>query len=386
MNRDRQMSFTILTLATSLSLAVVCHSTHAQPTPTPAQPESTQAEPGKVANPDQPADSQRGRGRRGRGQRGERGPAITVNPPADAVLVEKVPPLDKNGNFKVAVEGSWNDVPPLTVPEGTPRGTVSQFSLNAADSKFYPGTFTRQVWVYVPAGYTPGTELPLMVDHDARAISQTQASLITVLDTLIAAKRLPPMAGVFIMNGSEAGGPGSQRSLEYDTVSGKYAEFIEAEVLPVAEKTGNVRFTKDPNARGVIGVSSGAACALSMAWFHNDLYRRVLSYSGTFVNIRANDIAPNGAWDYHATLIPNAEKKPLRIWFQVGSRDNGATSSEQGMRNWPLANNRMAEVLKAKGYDHQYLWCENAPHADNGVTRHTLAQAMEWLWKDYQQK
>jgi iron(III)-enterobactin esterase len=349
-------------------------------------PGGAQPDAGKDAKSPQEPAPERGRGR---GQRGARGPSITVTAPADAVEVEKVPPLNRNGNFKVAVEGSWANVPAVTVPEGVPRGTVTNFTMKSSESKFYPGDpqpFERSVWVYVPAGYVAGTELPLMVDHDARAISQTQATLIKVMDMLIAEKRLPPMAGVFIMNGSEAGGPGSQRSLEYDTVSGKYAEFIEAEVLPLAEKTGNVKFTKDPDGRGVIGVSSGAACALSMAWFRNDLYRRVISYSGTFVNIRQNEIAPHGAWEYHENFIPKSDKKPIRIWLQVGSRDNGATSSEEGMRNWCVANNRMAEILKAKGYEYQYLWTEGAPHADNGVTRQTLAEAMEWLWKTYEAK
>ena len=65
----------------------------------------------------------------------------------------------------------------------------------------------------------------------------------------------------------------------------------------------------------------------------------------------------------------------------MGSRDNGATSNEQNFRNWVLANNRMAEVLKAKGYEYQYLWSENAGHVEKGLVRQTLGEAMEWLWK-----
>jgi hypothetical protein len=29
------------------------------------------------------------------------------------------------------------------------------------------GPYTRNVWVYVPAGYVSGTILPRMIDHDA---------------------------------------------------------------------------------------------------------------------------------------------------------------------------------------------------------------------------
>jgi len=108
------------------------------------------------------------------------------------------------------------------------------------------------------------------------------------------------MAGVFIANGGDV--RPSERSLECDTVSGKYAEFIEHDVLPLAEKTAHVTFTKDPELRGVIGQSSGSAAALAMAWFHPDWYHRVISSSGTFVNIQSNAALPRGAWAYHETL------------------------------------------------------------------------------------
>jgi enterochelin esterase-like enzyme len=319
-------------------------------------------------------------------QPGKGGQSVTVSPPADAEAVEKVPPLDKNGNFKVSTKGAWADVPVLAVPKDVARGRVTKFAVKADDSKFYPGSYSRNVWVYVPAGYKEGTELPLMVTHDGSESSNMQATLIAVLDTLIAEKRLPVMAAVFVANGSDSGAGRNQRSKEYDTVSGKFAEFLEAEVLPAAEKAGGVKFTKDPDGRGALGASSGAAAAFSMAWFHDDLYRRVISYSGTYVGLARSETAPHGAWEYHENLIPKAEKKPIRAWLQVGSRDLGAASPEQGYRNWVLANNRMADALKAKGYEYQYLWSENAGHVEKGLVRQTLGEAMEWLWKTYRAK
>jgi enterochelin esterase-like enzyme len=314
-----------------------------------------------------------------------RGPSITVRPLPDAQEVEIAPPLDRNGNFKHSAKTTWADVPPITVKEGTPRGTLTEFQMKSEETQRFPGVngpYVRNVWVYVPAGYTPGKELPFMVNHDGRADAVLQTQLIAVLDSYIAQKRLPMMAAVFIANGGDVRGR-SERSLEYDTVSGKYAEYIEHEVLPLAEKNGNVKFTKDPDGRGVMGQSSGSAAALAMAWFHPEWYHRVISYSGTFVNIQNGPDAPRGAWEYHQTLIPKSEKKPIRIWLQVGSRDNSFSVPEEAYRNWPLANNLMAEALKAKGYDYQYLWSENAGHVERGVERQTLPEAMEWVWKTY---
>ena len=43
------------------------------------------------------------------------------------------------------------------------------------------------------------------------------------------------MIAISIGNGS-GDAQGSQRGLEYDTMSGTYAEFVETEVLPLVEK------------------------------------------------------------------------------------------------------------------------------------------------------
>ena len=53
----------------------------------------------------------------------------------------------------------------------------------------------------------------------------------------------------------------SERGLEYDTMSGKYAEFVENEVLPAVESHANVKLTHDPDGRATTGNSSGGSCA-----------------------------------------------------------------------------------------------------------------------------
>ena len=94
-------------------------------------------------------------------------------------------------------------------------------------------------------------------------------------------------------------------------------------MLPLVEKQCNVKLTKDPDGRATMGCSSGGSCALIMAWYHPDLYHRVLTYSGTYVNQQwpYNAETPHGAWEFHEHLIPNSPAKPLRIWMEVGDRD-----------------------------------------------------------------
>jgi len=156
-------------------------------------------------------------------------------------------------------------------------------------------------------------------------------------------------------------------------------------VLPRVSQLYGVRFTKDPDGRATMGGSSGAAAALSMAWYHPEWYHKVLSYSGTFVNQAspADPATPEGAWDYHAHLIPESPPKPIRIWMEVGEKDLHWQDPPETFHNWPMANDRMAAALKAKGYDYRYVWAKDAVHVDNNVAMQTLPAALEWLWRDY---
>ena len=235
----------------------------------------------------------------------------------------------------------------MTVQEGVPQGEIFNFTMESADSKFYPGIardpntsarpdpatpakcvitshpapYTRKVAVYVPKQYVPGTAAPFIVGADG-----PDRSLFTALDNLIAQRRVPVMIAISISNGG-GDAQGSERGLEYDTMSGKYAEFVEKEVLPLVEKKANVKLTKDPDGRATMGGSSGGSAALIMAWYHPELYHRVLTYSGTYVNQQwpVNPETPHGAWEFHEHLIPNSPVKPIRLWMEVGDRDNLST-------------------------------------------------------------
>jgi len=312
-----------------------------------------------------------------------------------------VPPPDKSGNFVLGA--AHPPAPEMTDQDGVPHGLVHTFMMDSSASAIYPGIarapgtrpevdpvnpakrivqsgparYTRRVAVYIPRQYVAGTAAPFIVGADG-----PDPLLFTALDNLIAQKRVPPMIAISIANGS-GDAQGSQRGLEYDTMSGRYAEFVETEVLPLVEKQFNVRLTKDPEARATMGCSSGGSAALAMAWYHTDLYHRVLTYSGTYVNQQWpwNPETPGGAWDFHKTLIPNSPKKPLRLWLQVSDRDN--FNDSDGMHDWVLANQQMAKVLADKGYDYQFLFTRDAGHCDRGVRLQTLPQALEWLWKDY---
>ena len=292
-----------------------------------------------------------------------------------------------------------------------PKGVLREFVMESAQSAIYPGIrrldndvtarrdafgnrlaaehhlqsepapYSRTVRVYIPQQYDPATAAPFMVVQDGVFYAE---ALPRALDALIAAGRLAPTIALLVDSGG-GDAQGSQRGLEYDAVSGRYSDFIETEVLPRAIRETGVALTDDPDGRATMGVSSGAACAFTMAWFYPERYRRVLSYSGTFVNQQSppDPQTPRGAWEYHATLIPRTARKPLRIWLEVGENDLHTDDPEETWHNWPLANRRMAEALAAKGYDYRFTWSLGGRHADRRVLSHTLPGALAWLWQGY---
>ncbi len=317
----------------------------------------------------------------------------------------KVPPATSDGNFIVGP--THHPAAEMAVHDGVPQGAVIEFTMSSADSKIYPGIardagtfgtpdpnnpaklvvttshpvpYTRHVAVYVPKQYVPGNAAPFIVGADG-----PDRYLFTALDNLIAEHRVPVMIAISIGNGS-GDAQGSERGLEYDTMSGLYAEFVEREVLPLVEQKCNVTLTKDPNGRAAMGTSSGGSCALSMAWYHPELYHRVLTFSGTYVNQQwpSNPETPHGAWEYHEKLIPHNPRKPIRIWLEVGDTDLlNPNAMRDGMHDWVVANENMAKALAAEHYHYQFVFVRNAKHGDRPTKQELLPEALEYLWQGY---
>jgi enterochelin esterase-like enzyme len=315
-----------------------------------------------------------------------------------------LPPPQQDGNFII---GPTHSPAPEMTAQDFAHGTVVEFTMSSADSKYYPGIardkgtfgtttanepaklvvttshpapYLRKVSVYVPKDYVPGSVAPFIVGADG-----PDRMLFTALDSLIPARKLPVMIAISIGNGS-GDAQGSERGLEYDTMSGRYAEFVEHEVLPLVEEKAQVKLTHDPNGRATMGGSSGGSCALIMAWFHPELYHRVLTYSGTYVNQQwpYDPQAPHGAWGFHEHLIPATPRKPIRLWMEVGDKDLYSPNvMHDNMHDWVEANERMAKVLAEKKYHYQFVFAEKAGHTDRAVKMQTLPEALEYVWLGY---
>jgi enterochelin esterase-like enzyme len=327
---------------------------------------------------------------------------------ANAVVAQQYSEQPGSGGNGDHVVGPEYSIDPDLTDRGNPKGKSFEFSLALADSKFYRGDDVtldknkkvrkaRKIFVYVPAAYKDGTAAPILVTHDG----PSRMNLIRhALDNLTISKdekrRLPAFIVIGVQNGGNDS-KGSQRGLEYDTMSDRFAKFINTEVLQAVLQNPKIRdaypkiaFTENPWGRATMGCSSGGAAALTMGWFRPDLFRRLITYSGTFVDQQDDDAAeekqyPLGAWEYHSSmkLIENSEKKPLRIFTHVAQHDNGAQQPEETYHNWVMANQRTAAALKAKGYDYRYVYSRESRHCDRRVFEHTLADTLVWMWRGY---
>jgi len=306
------------------------------------------------------------------------------------------------------VIGPDYEMDPDLKDKGNPKGQAFQFSMALADSKIFRGDDTtldpkkavrkdRKISVYVPAAYKDGTKAPLLVTFDGPSHLD---KVRNALDNLTLSKNpdrgLPAFVAIAVENGGNDG-KGSERGLEYDTLSDRHARFINDEVLPAVLADPKVKaaypklaFTADPWGKAVMGCSSGGAAALTIGWFRPDLFRRLITYSGTFV-AQQDDKAPEqakyplGAWEYHSgmKLIETSEKKPLRIFTHVSENDIRPNDAEETHHNWVMANRRTAAALKAKGYDYRFVFSKATKHCDGKVFDQTLADTLVWMWRGY---
>jgi enterochelin esterase family protein len=253
---------------------------------------------------------------------------------------------------------------------GVPAGKLEKFEWR--QSRVYPDT-VRDVTVYIPQQYQPGSEACLMVWQDGSRHADPRGSMraSVVFDNLIHKKELPVIIGVFIDPGrkitQKSGDKAANRSLEYDSLGDAYARFLLEEILPEVQKRHGVKFRPAPEMWGIAGGSSGGICAFTAAWERPDRFRKVLSWVGTFVDIRGGNAYPY--------LIRITERKPIRVYLLDGSND-----LDNKFGNWPLANHMMEASLKFMNYDYRIDWTQ-CFHGSKGMAP-ALPDALRWLWRD----
>ncbi len=278
---------------------------------------------------------------------------------------------------------------------GVPSGKLSEKIIHT--SKIYDG-MKSGYWIYVPAQYDPKIPTALMVFQDGGWYIDRNGRIpvLDAIDNLIAQKKIPVLICVFISPGDISASPGtatynfvkaysdkwqrtlqdSMRSTLYDTVSDRYPRFLRDEVLAEVESKYNIR--KDAYSHAITGLSSGGICSFNAAWQLPDLFSRVISWIGSFDSIQWKE-DPNiadGGQDYPSKILREPHRN-IRVWQQDGSND----LEIEKYGSWPLANLRIANALKMKGYDFHFSFGNGSHNPGQGAAE--FPEEMVWLWRDY---
>ena len=235
------------------------------------------------------------------------------------------------------------------------------------DGDLYPGT-ERNLKVYIPQQYDGKKPACLYIGLDGILCNAPK-----VFDKLIAEGKMPVTIGIFVQPGVIKGKDGNviryNRSNEFDFTDGRFAEFLDTEIIPFVEKEAGVSISKDPNDRSIFGLSSGGIAAFNAAWQRPDLFRRVFSGVGTFVSMRGgNDLQ---------MFVRKCEPKPLRIFLQDGSNDVWNAT----FGHWYEANQMLSTALDFAGYDAKYNWSDGYHSVKRSAE--IFEDVMIWLWRDY---
>ena len=260
--------------------------------------------------------------------------------------------------------------------DGVPRGTVTKFVL--PPGKFYPGT-PHNCAVYVPAQYDASKPTPFMIFLDGSGALGDGVRVPVVFDNLIAKHDLPPMIGIFVDPGvlpanSDQVQNRYNRIYEYDSLGTRFSEFLLNELIP--EVASHYNLSKNPDDRGIEGVSTGAVGAFMTAWNRPDQFHRVLSFIGTYVAMKGADSL--------MALVRKTEPKPIRIFMQDGTNDHIVPGEPWGTSfsgSWPMNNNVMHEALEYSGYDVKLVMGTEAHNMKQGGA--IMPDALRWLWRGY---
>lgn len=183
----------------------------------------------------------------------------------------------------------------------------------------------RDVYLYKPQAKGP---FPLLVVYDGSDYLH-RGRLATIVDNLIADKRIRPIALAFLQNGR------SRRNVEYFCSDATIA-WLDREILPLARQHIRlVNIKEQPGAYGVLGASSGGLMSMYTGLRMPEIFGKVLCQSGVY-SLHGRDFAVKD-------LVRHEHSRQIKIWMDIGKMDE------------LLADNRkMLALLKEKEYNVTY--------------------------------
>jgi len=194
---------------------------------------------------------------------------------------------------------------------------------------------TRNVYVYLPAGYDPKRPggYPVIYLFDS-PIYLNRVEVPNILDSLIKEGRIEPIIAVLIDNPTK-----TSRNVELP-LNSAFKDCIVKELVPFIRAKYDT--SRDPERNVIGGMSYGGLAASFIAFHHPEVFGKVLSQSGSFWRgIQLAD--PAGDWirgDWLVGEVLKADAKKLRLYLDWGLQEKLCM----------LSGRRMAKALGDKGY------------------------------------
>jgi enterochelin esterase family protein len=225
-----------------------------------------------------------------------------------------------------APRDEWSDA-----RAGVATGRVEQMTVKSE----LLGT-TREVWVYTPAGYDSLARrggLPLLLTFDGGEYVKS-IRVPTILDNLVAAKRIAPMVAVLVGSADE------QRDVELNQ-NERYAQFLATELLPSIR--ARYAIASSPARNIVAGSSMGGLAAAFVANRHPELFGNVLSQSGAFMFGAPGE----QAGERMKREIVSSPKREVAYYLEAGIYENDRLENGVDLLS---SNQHLRDALQTKGY------------------------------------
>ena len=217
------------------------------------------------------------------------------------------------------------------------ENTGSKVDTFVFDSKIMNNS--RDIYVYLPSGYNQQqkSKYPVIYLFDS-FIYLNRVEVPNILDNLIKEGKIEPMVAVMIDN------PDGKRNIELP-LNFDFKQFIVDELVPFIREKYNTSLNSTENIIG--GISYGGLSATFIAFYHADIFGKVLSQSGGFWrDLKLTDNYSNeirGDWLINNFLVE--KNKDLKIFLDWGLQEDMVLG----------ANRKFVLILDQQHYDFKFI-------------------------------
>ena len=243
------------------------------------------------------------------------------------------------------------------------ESTGSKLDTIMFDSKIMNNS--RNIYVYLPSGYNQNRKAKYSIIYLFDSfIYLNRVEVPNILDNMIKEGKIEPMIAVMIDNPTK-----TSRNTELP-INFEFKRFIIDELVPDIRKKYNA--SPDPNRNIIGGISYGGLAASFIAFYHPDIFSKVLSQSGSFwrdkqlTDLFGNEIRND--WVINQYIREN--KKKIKLFLDWGLQENMVLGADR----------KMARILAKKGYDFKFVEF-NGWH-DWSNSRKTFPVGLMYLLKD----